>query len=263
MNDFYYFAAMNGVGAGVNDIPLLGGKFAAAYLQETMTSTTNSDQLVKSYFDFRLFRVNVEKVGEFNFWSTIAMAPKGSIGTTRYEKADGQSFGVRVRNNLAGGFNDFAVLVGRNLMSSLSVYGNAEIANNTNNDQRYKVRLVESLTTKATDKIELHAASVIEKRDNGKNNSTWWDIGFRPVYSIKDNLHFVTEIGHSEVISSSSTLTLSRLTFAYEIALNKSIWARPVIRAFATETYWNKENRVNFQGRKGARSLGMQMEAWF
>lgn len=263
MNDFYYFAAMNGVGAGVNDIPLLGGRFAAAYLQETMTSTTTSDQLAKSYFDFRLFDVHVDSVGELNFWSTFASAPKGKIGTTQYEKVDGESIGVRLRNNLAGGFNDFAILYGRNLMSSLSVYGNGEVGNNIDNDKRYKVRLVESLTTKATDKVELHAASVFEVRNSGSADSVWWDIGFRPVYLIKDHLHFITEIGHSEVISHSSTLALSRVTLAYEIALNKSIWARPVLRAFATETFWNRNNRVNFQGRKDARSVGFQMEAWF
>jgi maltoporin len=263
MDDFYYFAAMSGVGAGINDVPLFNGSFAAAYLQETMTSSTSSDQLVKSYFDFRLFGVQVYNLGELNFWSTFATAPKGKIDTTQYEKIDGESLGIRLRNNFSDGFNDFALLYGRNLMSALSVYGNGQISNNTINDHRYTARMVESLTKRATDKFELHASSVVEVRNNGREHSTWWDVGFRPVYFIKDHLHFVTEIGHSEVISHSSTLILSRLTFAYEIALNKSIWARPVLRAFATETFWNKENRINFSGRKGGRSLGAQMEAWF
>ncbi len=263
MDDFYYFAAMSGVGAGVDDIPLFGGKFAAAYLQETMTSTKSKDQLVKSYFDFRLFDVSAGDVGTLNFWATIARAPKGHIDTTQYEKVDGQSLGVRLRTQVSGGLNDFTVIYGRNLMSALSVYGNGEMVNGVDNQKRYTVRVVENMTRKAGEKIELHAASVVELRNVGNGHNVWWDIGVRPVYFIKDHLHFVTELGHSEVVSSGTLHTLSRVTLAYEIAINKSIWARPVIRAFFTNSFWNEANRASFDGKKSGRSLGVQMEAWF
>ncbi len=273
MNDFYYFAAMNGVGAGVKDIPLFNGSFSAAYIQEVMTSSSTSDQLVKSYFDFRLFGVKVDPIGELNFWSTLSNAPKGSIGSKdsstgvtsykNYQKVDGEAVGVRLRNSLTGGFNDFAVIYGRNLMSSLSVYGNGEIATNADNNKRYKIRIVEHLTKKLNDKLEFHSALTFEQRNSGLKDSRWVSIGARPVYSLKENLHFVTEVGHSEVINSEKSLQLTRLTAALEIAINQSIWARPVIRLFATETFWNKENRTNFQGKKEGHSVGVQGEAWF
>lgn len=262
MNDFYYFAAMNGVGAGIKDVPLFNGKFALAYLQETMTNSANSQTLSKSYLDARLFDLN-SSLGSFNLWAVIARSPKGTLNTTRYEAVDGQAFGVRLRNSLANGFNDFAIIYGRNLMYALSVYGNGEIQNGVDNDKRNKIRVVEHLTNKFSDSIEYHAVATLEHRNNGGTSSTWWDVGLRPVYFIKDHLHFVTEIGHSQVVNRNNTLTLSRLTLAYEIALNKSIWARPVIRAFATETIWNKDNRVNFNGRSEGHSVGVQAEAWF
>jgi maltoporin len=263
MNDFYYFAAMNGVGAGVKDIPLFNGNFSLAYLQETMNTTTNSDQLVKSYLDFRLFNIKTDSIGELNFWGSLANAPKGKIASTNYEHINGSALGFRLRNNLENGFNDFALVYGNKLLSSLSVYGNGEIANGTINSNKYKIRAVEHLTKKINDKLELHSAITLEQRNNGKADSTWWNIGARPVYFLKDNLHFVTEIGHSQVLSSTQTLTLTRLTLAYEITISKSIWARPVIRAFVSETVWNKANRTNFNNKSEGHSLGFQAEAWF
>jgi maltoporin len=108
-----------------------------------------------------------------------------------------------------------------------------------------------------------HASATLEQRNNGSRDSTWWNAGFRPVYFINDNLRFVTEVGHSEVLSTTKSLTLTRLTFAYEIAINKSIWARPVIRAYATESFWSKDNRSNFNNKKDGHAVGFQTEVWF
>ena len=263
MNDFYYFAAMSGVGAGVGDIKLLGGNFKAAYLQETQTSTANSDKLTKSYLDFRLFDIKMTDFDFLNLWASVGISPTGTIGTTQYEKLSGELVGVRWRKNLSNGFNDIALIYGQKLLSSLSVYGNSEIKSNFDNQKKYTVRAVEHITTKISDKVELHASATLEQRNNGSRDSTWWNIGTRPVYSITDNLKFVTEVGHSEVLSSTKTLSLTRLTFAYEIALNKSIWARPVMRAYLTESFWNKENRVNFNNKKEGHAVGFQTEVWF
>jgi len=263
MNDFYYFAAMNGVGAGVGDINLFGGNFKVAYLQETQTSTSNSDKLTKSFLDLRLFDVKLNETDSLNFWLSYGISPKGSIGTTNYEKLSGELFGIRWRKNLSQGFNDFAIIYGDKLLSSLSVYGNSEVKTSQNNEDKYTIRAVEHITTKISDKVELHASATLEQRNSGIRESTWWNIGSRPVYFINDNLRFVTEVGHSEVINSTKTLTLTRLTFAYEIAINKSIWARPVIRAYATQSFWNKENKSNFNNKSEGHAVGFQTEVWF
>jgi maltoporin len=266
MNDFYYFAAMNGVGAGIADIPLFNGKLAVAYLQETMTSTATTptnEQIVKSYLDFRLFGINTASLGELNFWGTLAHAPAGTIDSKSYQKVDGESLGVRLHNKLNEGQNDFAIIYGRNLMSSLSVYGNGEIVTGANNTSRYIIRLVEHLTRKASSNLEYNFTSSAELRNLGKHDSLWWDIGTRPVYFISEHLHFVTELGHSEVIEGNSTKTLTRATVAYEIALNKSIWARPVLRAFVSETIWNNENKVNFNNKSEGHSVGFQAEVFY
>lgn len=263
MSDFYYFAAMNGVGAGAKDIPLFSGKFSIAYLQEKMTSTTVSDQIVKSFLDFRLFGIQAGSIGELNFWSSFGKSPSGHIGTKKYENVSGALLGIRIHNNIQDAFNDFAIIYGTNLMSAMSVYGDGEVVANVQNDKRTKLRAVEHLTKKVSDKVELHASSTLELRNNGNKSSHWWNLGFRPIYLISDHLRFVTELGHSEVNSSTSSLTLSRLTFAYEIALNKSIWARPVLRAYASESIWNKANRANFQNKKDGHTIGFQAEAWF
>jgi maltoporin len=263
MNDFYYFAAMNGVGAGVSDIILFGGNFKVAYLQETQTSTANSDKITKSYLDFRLFDLKISDHDQLNFWASVGFAPKGTIGTTNYEKLNGELFGIRWRKNLASGFNDFAIIYGQKLLSSINVYGNAEIKSGFDNQRKYTIRAVEHITSKISDKVELHASATLEQRNNGSRDSTWWNAGLRPVYFINDNLRFVTELGHSEVLSTTKSLTLTRLTVAYEIAINNSIWARPVIRAYATESFWSKDNRSNFNNKKEGHAVGFQTEVWF
>ncbi len=263
MNDFYYFAAMNGVGAGVSDINLFNANLKLAYLQETTKSTTNNEQVVKSFFDIRLFDLKTNSFGDLNFWSAIGNTSSGRVGSTNYEKLNGFLFGLRLRNSLESGFNDFAVIYGNKLLSSLSVYGNSETGTGIDNSGKYKFRVVEHITTKISPKFELHASSTIEQRNNGRTDSLWWNIGSRPTYFINDNLRFVTEVGHSEVIDSTKTLSLTRLTFAYEVSINQSIWARPVIRAFVTKSLWNKDNRVNFNNKKDGHAIGFQGEAWF
>lgn len=263
MNDFYYFAAMNGIGAGVSDIPLFGGNFKVAYLQETQTSTSNSDKLTKSFLDFRLFDLSLNQQNSLNFWTSFGVSPKGYIGSTQYEKLTGELFGVRWRKNLASGFNDFAIIYGQKLLSSISVYGNSEVKPFYDNNDKYTFRVVEHITTKVSEKWELHASATLEQRNDGLRDSTWWNLGTRPMYFINDNVRFVTELGHSEVKNSTRTLTLTRVTIAYEIAISKSIWARPVIRAFATKSMWNEANRSNFDGKKEGHAMGFQTEVWF
>lgn len=263
MNDFYYFAAMNGIGAGVKDIPLLSGKFAVAYLQENMKSETSSDEVTKSYLDFRLFDVEVNENNSLNFWLALGHAPKGKIDTQTYEKIYGSAFGVRFRTNLQNGFNDFALIYGKGLLSSLSVYDNGELTATKNNDDKYRVRLVESFTSKLTDRLELHSALSYEQRNEGDLDSNWLSIGVRPMYVLNKNLRWVNQLGHSRVSKSFQTNALTRATTALEIAPNTSIWARPVIRFFFSETTWNKANQSQFNGKKNAHTLGAQGEAWF
>lgn len=263
MNDFYYFAAMNGVGAGVKDIPLFSGKFAVAYLQENMKSETSNDELTKSYLDFRLFDVSVNENNSINFWLAVGHAPQGKIDTKTYEKIYGGSLGFRLRTNLQSGFNDLALIYGQGLLASLSVYDNGELTPTKNNDDKYRFRFVESFTIKASEKWELHSAISFEQRNEGDLDSNWLSLGVRPMYVINKNLRWVNQLGYSRVANRFKKNTLTRMTTAFEIAPQQSIWARPVIRVFFSETIWNQTNQAQFNGKKNAHSIGAQGEAWF
>lgn len=263
MNDFYYFAAMNGVGAGVTDIPLFSGNFSLAYLQETMKSDSSSDQLTKSYVDLRLLNVGINDNNFLNFWFALGKASDGKIDNKTYEKVSGGAYGFRLRTNLQSGFNDFALIYGNGLLSTLNVYDNGELTATKNNDDKYRIRIVESFTSKFSDKLEIHSALTFEQRNTGDLESNWLSFGVRPMYVINKNLRWVNQLGYSRVENQLKTNILTRATTALEIAPNESIWARPVIRLFLSETTWNKSNQSDFGGKRNSHSLGAQGEAWF
>lgn len=263
MNDFYYFAAMNGVGAGVKDIPLFSGKFSLAYLQENMKSTSSSDELTKSYLDFRLFDFVLNDNNFLNLWMALGHSPRGQIDSTFYEKAYGGAFGFRIRSNLKNGFNDLALIYGNGVLSTLNVYDNSEIANTKKNDNKYRIRFVDSLSSKLSDRIEFQTSISFEQKNEGYLDSKWLSLGIRPIYVLSKNLKWINQLGYSRVTNSLQTNVLSRVTTALEISPNDSMWARPAIRFFLSETSWNRANQLRFNGKKNDHSIGAQGEAWF
>ncbi len=263
MNDFYYFAQMNGVGAGIQNWNLLGGKFSLAYIQENQVSSSVSGEVTKSFFDLRFFDYKISENQNLNFWYTYGISPGGKLGTTNYQKLSGQSFGIRHSTSLNSFQNNFAILYGTKLMDSLNVYGDTEIKNQTRHDDKYKLRLVDVINSKLSEKLELQLATTYEIYNNGIQMARWWNIGFRPVYFLTNKLHLLTEVGTSQVKNQTSLKQLHRATIAFEINPNNSFWSRPSFRTFYSKTFWNDQNRSSFSGKKSGQNLGVQVEAWF
>jgi len=263
MNDFYYFAQMNGVGAGIQNWNLLNGNFSLAYIQENQVSSSSSGEVTKSFFDFRFFDYKVSDNQNLNFWYAYGISPGGKIGSTQYQKLSGQTFGLRHSLNYTNFQNNFAVLYGTKLFDSLNVYGDTEIKNQTRHDDKYKLRAVDVINGKVSDKFEFQFATTYEIYNNGIQMSRWWNIGVRPVYFLTNKLHLITELGTSQVKNQTSLKQLHRATVAFEITPKNSFWSRPSLRTFYSRTFWNKQNRGSFNGKESGQSLGIQAEAWF
>lgn len=286
MYDWYYYGQMNGNGGGVGNIPLGSGTFAAAYLIETGSTTTNIGTNALQVLDLRWANVKLGEKDALNFWGAIGFAPGGKVSTTgkEYVARSGWLAATRWRHDLADGFNDFAVLYGTRVMEGLSIYGNPALEKSVSGPpDAFRVRLVEHLTTRISSRWEMHFGSGLEysnpRTSATDSRSLWWSVGARPIYYFTDHWQLAFEGGHSQIkvhsekSSSGADLgprTLTRLTIAPQLSLGRSIWARPVVRAYFSHSFWNAANSPyialnapSFSGATSGQAVGVQTEVWF
>lgn len=259
MNDFFYFAAMSSTGAGIENIEFLDSRLSLALLQQGITSDSKNTAY-KNYFDIRLFDLHVVNNHYINLWTSYAKAPATSIDSDKYEDLNGHLFGFRFRSNLSKGFNDFTVIYGKALLSSLDVYGSNKIETNVDNDSKNITRVVEYLVYKINPKLEYSFASTLELRDTGFKKSTWFNIGIRPKYFLDDHNSIIFEAGHSEV-NDDAYRTLNRYTIAHEYGLRQSIFSQMALRTFISYSSWNEKNNEKFDNKPDHYNIGFQAEA--
>lgn len=261
MNDFFYFASMSGVGAGLKDMKLGSGKFSAAYLQQGVTSDSDNKK-VKTYLDFRYFDLPLFADNAINLWATLASAPAYEKGSDKYENLSGALFGARLRTNIDKGFQDFAVVYGQKLMSSLDIYGSNKIKTDTNNDEKYSIRFTEHIVKRLSSKWEMALASTYEitqtKKDSEK--TTWFNIGTRPKYYLDAHQGIIAELGLS-IVDDGVNRRLSRYSLAHEYGLRESIFPGITIRSFLSYSNWNQANKSNFDNLPDYFNIGFQVEA--
>ncbi len=255
MNDFYYFAQMNGVGAGIKDIPLFSGKLSLAYLQQTLDQGSDTKK-VKSYLDLRLFDISLSQNHSINIWAVYSRAPDEKISSNEYENLTGASLGLRLRSNLPKGFNDFTVIYGEKLMGDLNIYGSNKVSSGTNNSAKYNLRVVEHLVNSFTDKVSMATSLIYETKNDGSKHISWYSAGVRPRYALSEDRAVLTELGYSLVHYNGSSYYLARTTLAYEIAYNNSIFAGSYLRYYISNTEWNAANRSNFSSMSHGVNLG-------
>jgi maltoporin len=283
--DWYYYGQMNGNGGGIGNIPLLTGKFAAAWLMETGSTRTNVGKNAVQVFDIRWSDLQLSETSELNFWLAHGLAPGSSAinSNLHYKARSGWIFGSRWRKKIATGFWDLTLVNGRGLLEGINLYGNPLIEQNDDRTDAYRWRLVQDLALQPSDKIALHFSAATEfwnpQKPNIDSRGTWWAIGARPIYFFSKNLQLAFEAGHSQIHirdeRSSGGLgisprKLSRFTLAPQYSIGSSLFARPVLRVFYSYSSWNESNRAyvavdapSFAGTSHGQALGVQTEVWF
>ncbi len=283
--DWYYYGQMNGNGAGIGNIPFRSGKLALAWLLETGSTRTNVGKNGVQVLDARIQNLKLSESNEINFWAAYGFAPGSSAlaNNTQYASRQGFLLGTRWRKILGNGFYDLALIHGRSLMEELNVYGNALAPLGENRSDAYRWRFVQDLSWKISGKFGIHFATGLDhwnpKKSNVDSRGTWWAVGARPMYFFTDHLQFALEVGHSQVhIRDERTSSgqgvgprkLSRITIGPQYSLGNSLWARPAIRLFYSESFWNQRNKESvavdapsYAGSSRGRSFGVQTEVWF
>lgn len=281
--DWYYFADMSGVGAGVENLPLGKGKFSFAHLiQANETLTTSVGKPVLQALDFRW--KNLPMGAQFLYlWGVYAWAPASSDMSNQYVVSNGHSLSARVLGPLGGGHNNFTLLYGKGTMKDLNIYGgSAVLASNDSQNRAWTLRVVEDWHKDVTDKWALMLALAAEIGDNGtdtKKHREWQEVGVRPTYFVTDKFQVIFETGYSrlkndaEVDGSGNPIGergLGRVSVAPQLSLGKSIWMRPVLRAYLSHSFWTSSNKTyvaqaapTFNEKMAGTSFGYQFEAWF
>jgi maltoporin len=282
--DWYYFADMSGVGAGVENLRVGVGKFSFAHLiqaHEILTATSVGRPVLQA-LDLRWKNLPVGDQSLF-LWGVYAWAPASSDATVSYVDTTGYSVAGRLNGPVLDGNNNFALLYGKGTMKDLNIYGNSALTSTDDSQNKaWTVRVVEDWNRDVTDKWAVMVAAAGELGDNGtatKAHREWQDVGIRPIYFVTDKFQWVFETGYSRVKNDAEVdgngapvgeRGLGRFTIAPQLSIGKGMWMRPVMRAFVSHSMWTTSNRSyvagaapTFKDKNEGTTLGYQFEAWF
>ncbi|MCB0365230.1 MAG: carbohydrate porin [Bdellovibrionaceae bacterium] len=284
MNDWWYWGNTIGNGAGVEDVPLGFGQLALAQIRQIGTTQSDVGRHGLTLWDARVSKIEVTENTELEVWLGYAHAPNGTSGATIYEKATGYVAGTKFHTKLGEGFNIALLVAGQGLMESLELSGDtAPVKNVSTQDKAQRLRIADHWTHFVPDsKWAFHLMAMHEQWDTGADTDsagTWTGIGVHPVYFLTDHVHLTGQVGFSQVEIESEkdgmgdplgARTLIRATVAPQLAINRSVWGRPVLRAFYTHSWWNKENKAKiatgapaYADLTSGGAYGFQAEVWF
>ncbi|MNK07423.1 Maltoporin precursor [compost metagenome] len=283
--DWYYFAEMSGVGAGLENVRLGQGLFSIAHLIQANEdlSTTDVGRPVLQAVDLRWKLIPIFAKQNINLWGVFAWAPKSSDGTDQYQATHGYSLAARLQGPLGTGSNNFSLMYGRGAMKDFNLYANSALPVTDDSQNRaWNIRMVEDWHHEVTDRWAILLGAAAEYGNNGvpeDYNHYWYEVGARPIYFVTDRFQWVFELGYSLINNEAERdgngdalggRHLYRVTVAPQLSLGKSIWGRPVLRMFLSYSSWNDENKTfiantapTFKDKNSGATFGYQFEAWF
>lgn len=281
--DWYYYGDMSGVGAGIDDIPLDNGKLAFAHLiQANGDLNTTAGRPVLQALDVRWKSIPMLTDKNLNLWGVYAWAQGSSEGVNKFVDTNGYSLSARLNGPVFKGNNNFAVLYGKGAMKDLNIYGSTTVPSTDDSQNKaWTFRVVEDWTHDVADKWAFMFGLAAQYASNGKDQNNivqWQEVGIRPIYFVSDRFQWVFETGYSHYKDESEMdgaiplgdRELARITIAPQLSFSKSIWGRPVMRAFLSHSFWNDsnkskiaENAPSFANKTQGTTFGYQFEAWF
>lgn len=278
--DWYYFADLSGVGAGVGDIKIAGGNLQVAHLvqadnDEGGSGYSNTGRPVTQALDLRLKDISYGEQDRFMFWAVAAWSTSGNDGSgTNYAAGKGDIFGVKWSHEFSSLNNDFAVIQGGGLIEGFNLYQSLPITSQAIND-RYRLRVVDSIISKdqadSNWSYQLVMASEQSHNGNPDERNLWNSLGLRSSLHRSENFRWVMELGTSEILPiTGQRQEMNRISIAPELAVGRSQWSRPVLRAVLSQTHWNAAvknifaiSRPALAQQSSETSLVWQAEVWF
>ncbi len=284
--DWYYYADMSGVGAGIEALSVGPGSLAIAHMIQSNEdlNTTSVGRPVLNALDIRYTSIQIGDQ-KLNFWGVYAWAPGSSEAAVEYKPTNGYVLASRMEGPVLTGHNNTTLMFGQGAMKDFNIYGNSAVpATDTSQNHAWNLRFVEDWNRDVTEKWAVMLGFAANYGSNGKDDNhvvQWQEVGIRPIYYVTDRFQWVFETGYSHYKDESETLTngqpagdreLARVTVAPQLSMSKSIWGRPVLRAYVSYSFWNSANEdvkyigvsaPTFADKSSGMTFGYQFEAWF
>lgn len=262
MNDHYYWSN-SGPGAGIEEIPLGKAKMGLAYFQNGGNSNAVST-IASKRVSFRFYDLDVNPGGKLEgdlnyvFGSTAGTAEEGN-GFIAFLK--------HTQSGVLGGFNHLALVVGKDQGAGFewlpTFAGGGE-----QKGSAWRIHDHLYFDFKGTPWTGTATVSYATWNPDGPDKFTWVSFGVRPQYNFTDTQSVAFELGYDQGKNGDGpTAKLAKATIAGQLSLSRGVWARPVLRAFATYAKWNTAAGTQANGvfgdKKNGITYGLQAEAWW
>lgn len=279
-DDYYFHAHMSANGGGIGNIDLLGSKLDIAYLKQLTNPSIDGRNGKReiTFFDFRLKGIQFSQNQSMKLWFAYGIVPDDESvdGLTEYDKTEGFATSALFQTNFSGGFNQIAVVYGQSLLEGHSVWGDpnqifgSDGWREAQNKKQYFV--MDHLVFKLSNVLDIMMSAYVGVKDTGANVSNetkWYAAGITPLWYLTDHFQVMFQAGtFSSDDEVAGTKNLTRIAIAPQVSISRSVWGRPVIRAFYARSFWN-DNYVATVGSPYNRgdsygsNYGLQVEAWW
>lgn len=249
------FTVLDGLGAGVTDIPAGPGKLAFSYFQEDLDGSLTGDRVNAEFYD-----LPVNPGGRLRLVATVADSDtpgaRGGVGlTVQHNQGSFQG---------EGGGNSVWLQYARN---GAGLDGN--FATPSAGEDVRSWRLAESYHWQKGAFGGQALAMYQHDKSSVTGTTRSVSVGGRISYALGQYFKLVGEVGHSvKKPEQGDTARLTKFTFAPTLSTGPGFMTRPEIRLFVTTARWNDAagnvtGLAAFDGDTSGTSYGVQVEHWF
>lgn len=270
MTDYYYWSS-GGPGAGIEEISAGPVKLALAYFQNGGNANAAADTVVKR-LQLRFYDISLNPGGKLEGEFVHLFDSSANPAAT---KGSGNAlFLEHTQDGILGGWNKFSLIWGTNKGGNGFEW--LPVFPGTGKSDSSAMRLTEQLYVdfKGTGWTGTATAAYGKVDDKTSPGAlTWTSFGVRPQYNFTEQVSVALEAGTDQgkdtTGATAKTYKLSKITVAPQLALTRGVWARPVLRAFATYASWNDDQQAAgvangvFAAKKSGMTFGVQAEAWW
>jgi maltoporin len=263
---------MDGVGAGIDGIPVGPGKFSYAFMRDdnldpgSTTVVTGSSSATRHQFLYHDVPVNVN--GFVNFDATIITANSMLPNAT-----GGYSLSIAHKQaQIFGGDNTLWLQYGAGAGAQKPGQVGRILAGSATTQARIADQLIWRLNSNFTGSLNF----IYQRNQQPGGSTTWTSIGTRPTYSLADNVKLVLDIGHDRLTQQvGRAMELTKISFGPVLSAGRGFWDRPELRAIVTYAKWNQAaqaasapgSTLSSTGVFGTATRGIsfdtQVEVWF
>lgn len=266
MIDFKYLHG-DGIGAGMDGLPLGPGKFSYALFRNDIDNKSTSATRHNFTYDGLAVNPNGSLKLDAIYISADTSVPGGHNGWALSA--------IHTQDKVLGGNNKIGLQYGIGPATFIGGTGSILLGSDTT-----RTRLFDTIYWQVSPEFGGSAVALIQRDKTPTGTQTWTSIGARPVYALTENLKLQLEVGHDRIspAAGGDTQQLTKITFAPTIAAGKGVWSRPELRTFVTYAKWNTaaQNAANlaapgsalsstgvFGGSTNGTSIGVQVESWW